>query len=159
MKQTAYLLDPDPDTTIFRAFELPDGISFKPIHDLIGCRLIELVRFDERHSLFVDEEGLRDGLTAFTIFEGYPQPLAGKIVCESACRRSRVSFGSRLTRDLDVPVGRWRRHGARNRPCVSRVRDQWAGVAVAPVDVAGAGSASRSRGVGRSGRTAFNPEA
>ncbi|TIT20686.1 MAG: hypothetical protein E5W70_20280 [Mesorhizobium sp.] len=103
MKQTAYLLDPD--TTIFRAFELPDGISFKPIHDLIGCRLIELVRFDERHSLFVDEEGLRDGLTAFTIFEGYPQPLAGKIVCESACRRSRVSFGSRLTRDLDVPSG------------------------------------------------------
>jgi hypothetical protein len=40
----------------------------------------EFVRFDERHSLFVDEEGLRDGLTAFTIFEGYPQPLAGKIV-------------------------------------------------------------------------------
>lgn len=78
MKQTAYLLDPE--TTIFRTVELPGGISFKPIYDLIGCRLIELVRFDERHSLFVDEEGLRDELTAFTIFEGYPQPLAGKIV-------------------------------------------------------------------------------
>lgn len=78
MKQIAYLLDPE--TTIFRAVELPTGISFKPIYDLIGCRLIEVVRFDERHSLFVDEEGLHDGLTAFTIFEGYPQPLAGKLV-------------------------------------------------------------------------------
>ena len=48
MKQTAFLLDPE--TTIFRAVELPGGISFKPIYDLIGCRLIEVVRFDERHS-------------------------------------------------------------------------------------------------------------
>lgn len=77
MSHTCYLLDPE--TTLFCAVTLPRGISFKPIYELIGCRLIELVRFDERHSLFVDEEGLHDGLTAFTIFEGYPQPLAGKI--------------------------------------------------------------------------------
>ncbi|WP_037461953.1 DUF3846 domain-containing protein [Sinorhizobium fredii] len=77
MSNTCYLLDPE--TTIFRAVTLPNGISFKPLYDLLGCRLIELVRFDERHSLFVDEEGLTDGLTAFTIFDGYPQPLAGKI--------------------------------------------------------------------------------
>ncbi|MES0000949.1 DUF3846 domain-containing protein [Mesorhizobium sp. M0051] len=78
MKQTGYLLDPE--TTIFRAVEFPAGNSYKPLHDLIGCRMTEVVRFDERHSLFVDEEGLREGLSAFTIFEGYPQPLAGKIV-------------------------------------------------------------------------------
>ncbi|TIL49625.1 protein psiB [Mesorhizobium sp.] len=78
MKQTAYLLDPE--TTIFRALEFPAGNSYKPLYDLISCQMIEVVRFDERHTLFVDEEGLRDGLTAFTIFEGYPQPLAGKII-------------------------------------------------------------------------------
>lgn len=32
------------------------------------------------HTLFVDEEGLQDGLTAFKILEGFPQPIAGKIV-------------------------------------------------------------------------------
>ncbi|MBB4590417.1 hypothetical protein GGE50_006349 [Rhizobium leguminosarum] len=78
MTKTAYLLDPE--TTLFRPVKLQDGISFKPLYELIGCRLIEVVRFDEKHSLFVDEEGLRDGLTAFTLFEGYPQPLAGKLV-------------------------------------------------------------------------------
>ncbi|MER8374521.1 protein psiB [Mesorhizobium sp. M1406] len=78
MKQTGYLLDPE--TSIFRAVEFPAGNSYKPLYDLIGCRMIEVVRFDERHSLFVDEEGLRDGLSAFTILEIYPQPLAGKIV-------------------------------------------------------------------------------
>ncbi len=36
--------------------------------------------FDTNHVLIGDEEGLRDGLTAFTVFDGYPQPLAGKIV-------------------------------------------------------------------------------
>ncbi len=74
---TAYLLDPE--TTIFKPVELPVSMGIRPIYDLIDCRLLEGVRFDERHTLFVDEEGLKEGLTAFTIFEGYPQPLAGKI--------------------------------------------------------------------------------
>ncbi|OWK25391.1 hypothetical protein AJ87_10910 [Rhizobium yanglingense] len=78
MENTAYLLDPE--TAIFRAVELPGAIGFKPICDLLGCRLAQMVRFDESHRLFLDGEGLRDGLTAFTIFDGYPQPLGGKIV-------------------------------------------------------------------------------
>lgn len=75
---TAYLLDPE--TTIFKPVELPVSTGIRPIYELIGCRLLEVVRFDERHTLFVDEEGLHEGLTAFTIFEGFPQPIAGKIV-------------------------------------------------------------------------------
>ncbi|MER9651432.1 DUF3846 domain-containing protein [Mesorhizobium sp. M0199] len=78
MKRVGYLLDSE--TTLFRAVEFPAGNSYKPLYDLISCQMIEVVRLDERHSLFVDEEGLGDGLSAFTIFEGYPQPLAGKIV-------------------------------------------------------------------------------
>lgn len=75
---TAYMLDPE--TTIFRPVELQVDMGIRPIYSLIGCHLLEVVRFDERHTLFVDEEGLRDGLTAFTIFEGFPQPIAGRIV-------------------------------------------------------------------------------
>ncbi|OWK25360.1 hypothetical protein AJ87_11140 [Rhizobium yanglingense] len=78
MENIAYLLDPE--TALFRAIELPGAIRFKPICDLLGCSLAQMVRFDESHWLFLDEEGLRDGSTAFTIFDGYPQPLGGKIV-------------------------------------------------------------------------------
>lgn len=73
-----YLLDPD--TTIFRPMTVPTDTGFKPIYQQIGCRLVDLVRFDDRHYLFVDEDGLSEGMTSFTIFDGYPQPLAGKIV-------------------------------------------------------------------------------
>ncbi|MCA1441907.1 protein psiB [Ensifer sp. IC4062] len=75
---TAYVLDPE--TTIFKPIELQVDLGIRPLYAIIGCRLLEVVRFDERHTLFVDEEGLQDGLTAFTIFEGFPQPIAGKIV-------------------------------------------------------------------------------
>nr|WP_244425658.1 DUF3846 domain-containing protein [Sinorhizobium fredii] len=70
----------DPETTIFKPVELQVDLGIRPLYAIIGCRLLEVVRFDERHTLFVDEEGLQDGLTAFTIFEGFPQPIAGKIV-------------------------------------------------------------------------------
>ncbi|KSV73559.1 hypothetical protein N183_24300 [Sinorhizobium sp. Sb3] len=75
---TAYVLDPE--TTIFKPVGLPVSTGIRPVYELIGCRLLEVVRFDERHTLLVDEEGLKEGLTAFTIFEGFPQPIAGKIV-------------------------------------------------------------------------------
>ncbi|RVL80278.1 hypothetical protein CN140_20250 [Sinorhizobium meliloti] len=75
---TAYVLDPE--TTIFKPVALQVDLGIRPLYEIIGCRLLEVERFDERHTLFVDEEGLQDGLTAFTIFEGFPQPIAGKIV-------------------------------------------------------------------------------
>ena len=78
MNNIAYVLESD--TTLFRAVELQIGISFSPIYDLVGSSLIEMIRFDDMHSLFLDEEALRDGLTAFTVFDGCLKPLAGKIV-------------------------------------------------------------------------------
>ncbi|MDQ0561081.1 MULTISPECIES: DUF3846 domain-containing protein [Rhizobium] len=77
MENFVYLLDSD--TATFRAAELCDRNSIAAISDLIGSDLIQMIRFDDMHSLFVDEEGLRAGLTSFTIFDGYPTPLAGKI--------------------------------------------------------------------------------
>ncbi len=78
MIQTAYLLDPE--TALFRPVSVENDAGYGPFYKLITCRLVELVRFDERHSLLVDEDGLRDGLTAYTLFDRYPQPLAGRIV-------------------------------------------------------------------------------
>jgi len=78
MENVVYLLDPE--TALFRAVELVGAISVKPISDLLGCKLTQMVRFDESHWLFVDAEGLREGLTAFTMFGRYPQPLGGRIV-------------------------------------------------------------------------------
>jgi hypothetical protein len=41
---------------------------------------VEVVAFDAHHKLIVDEEGLRDGLAAYSMLDGYPQALAGKLV-------------------------------------------------------------------------------
>lgn len=78
---TVYLLDPEAGT--IQAAEVAAPSAFSHTYGLIGCQLVEVVPFDTNHVLIVDEEGLRDGLTAFTVFDGYPQPLAGKIVLAS----------------------------------------------------------------------------
>ncbi|WP_137136978.1 DUF3846 domain-containing protein [Rhizobium sp. FKY42] len=75
---TLYLLDPHTET--IQEVEVAASSAFSQSYRLIGCNLVEVVPFDSKHALIIDEEGLRDGLTAFTIFDGYPQPLAGKIV-------------------------------------------------------------------------------
>lgn len=77
MKNCVYSLESE--TAIFRAAELSDRNSIAAISNLIGSDLIQMIRFDDMHALFVEEEALRAGLTAFTIFDGYPTPLAGKI--------------------------------------------------------------------------------
>nr|CAD6438861.1 protein psiB [Rhizobium sp. Q54] len=78
---TVYLLDPEAGT--IQAAEVAAPSAFSQTYGLIGCQLVEVVPLDTNHVLIVDEEGLRDGLTAFTVFDGYPQPLAGKIVLAS----------------------------------------------------------------------------
>lgn len=79
---TVYLLDPKAAT--IEAVEIEARSAFSQTYKLIGCDLVDLIPFDTFHSLVTDEEGLRDGLTEFTIFNRYPQPLAGKIVLMGA---------------------------------------------------------------------------
>ncbi len=64
----------------FRVVQLVGAVSIKSINDFLACEVTQMVRFDESHWLFVDEEGLRAGLTPFTIFDRYPEPLGGKVV-------------------------------------------------------------------------------
>ncbi|MBC2774976.1 protein psiB [Rhizobium sp. AQ_MP] len=80
-KTTVYVVDPHTET--IQAVDVEAPSAFSQTYTLINCQLVEVVPFDSNHVLIVDEEGLRDGLTAFTIFDGYPQPLAGKIVLTS----------------------------------------------------------------------------
>lgn len=78
---TVYLLDQEAGT--IQTAEIAAPSAFSQTYKLIGCQFVEIVPFDSHHVLIVDEEGLRDGLTAFTAFDGYPQPLAGKLVVAS----------------------------------------------------------------------------
>lgn len=77
MNHQCYLLDPE--TTILRAVTPETASGFRPFYDLIGAQSINVLRFDDRHSLYVDEDGLKPGITSFTIVGGYPQPIAGRI--------------------------------------------------------------------------------
>ncbi|CUX72170.1 MULTISPECIES: DUF3846 domain-containing protein [Agrobacterium] len=79
---TVYLLDPKAAT--IEAVEIEARSAFAQTYTLIGCELVQVIPFDTFHSLVTDEEGLRDGLTEFSIFKRYPQPLAGKIVLMGA---------------------------------------------------------------------------
>ena len=75
---TVYLLDPQAAT--IQAVEIRALTGYTEAYKLIGCQLVSVVPFDGHHTLIVDEDGLQDGLSGFTIFDGYPQPIAGKIV-------------------------------------------------------------------------------
>ncbi|MCT7377964.1 protein psiB [Chelativorans salis] len=86
MTKTTILYVLDPETTIFRGVTVSADAGIKGIYELIGSRKIDAVLFDERHSLYLNNDGLKDGLTAYTIFDGYPQPLAGKLVLAAESR-------------------------------------------------------------------------
>lgn len=46
---------------VFCTVEIADGVGLAPIFGLLGCRLVQMIRFDDSHALFLDEKGLRDG--------------------------------------------------------------------------------------------------
>ena len=76
MENLVYLLDPE--TTLFRAVELAGAVNIKPISDLLGCEVTQMVRFDESHWLFADEEGLRPGTTPSPFSTGTHSLSVGK---------------------------------------------------------------------------------
>lgn len=77
-----YLLDPEAGT--IQTVEIEAKSAFSQTYKLIGCELVQVVPFDSHHVLIVDEEGLREGLTAFTICDNWHEPLAGKVVLVGA---------------------------------------------------------------------------
>ena len=74
---TIYILDPE--TATFSAVEMPTDNGFAPLYAALACQVIETLHYDDRHVIFFDEDGLRNGLAAFTTLDGHPQPLAGKL--------------------------------------------------------------------------------
>lgn len=73
-----YLLDPancvvTTESVVFREF----GSGLK---SLLGASGAARTRYDDHHSLFFDDRGLCDGITAYTLFDGFPEPLCGRLV-------------------------------------------------------------------------------
>ncbi|RTM09655.1 MAG: DUF3846 domain-containing protein [Hyphomicrobiales bacterium] len=75
---TAYLVDVEKRT--IRAVTFDAGNSLDEIRRHIGCRMIDMVRIDRSHSIVVDDNGLTDELTCFTVLKDYPSPLAGNLL-------------------------------------------------------------------------------
>lgn len=80
MTKTATVYVIDPAAATIQAVDIEARSAFSQTYKLIDCRLVEIVPFDSHHKLIVDEEGLRDGLVAYSMLDGYPQALAGKLV-------------------------------------------------------------------------------
>ena len=56
--------------------------DYTDIQKHVGCDMFTTVRFDERNTAFVDDEGLINGTEKAVRFvdEVYPQPLAGRVL-------------------------------------------------------------------------------
>ncbi|SHN17091.1 DUF3846 domain-containing protein [Roseibium suaedae] len=50
------------------------------IKQRIRCSLFDIVRIDDHHDIFLDDNGLTDGLHTIVYLKGFPNPLAGNLV-------------------------------------------------------------------------------
>lgn len=78
MTFNAYLLDPAART--LAEVEISTGDATKSIAARIGCARIDAIAIDRTNTVYLDDDGLTDGLTCITKLEGFPNPLAGKLV-------------------------------------------------------------------------------
>lgn len=78
MSIKAYLLDPAART--LAEVEISTGHATKSIAARIGCTCIDAIALDRTNTVYLDDNGLTDGLTCITKLDGFPNPLAGKLV-------------------------------------------------------------------------------
>lgn len=81
MQNKAYLINPWQNTIMIVDFEY--GGSYTQIRNLIGTEeapdpTFSAVDIDDKHSIYIDDEGLFREDQAFFQLKGYPQPLQGK---------------------------------------------------------------------------------
>lgn len=50
------------------------------IKQRLGCGLFDVVRIDDHHDIFLDDNGLLDGLHTIAHLKNFPNPLAGNLV-------------------------------------------------------------------------------
>ncbi|UZX45539.1 hypothetical protein A6U84_25710 (plasmid) [Agrobacterium sp. 13-2099-1-2] len=78
MRSYAYLLDPE--TSLFRTVPLPEGDGLERFSPLLGANKLDATRFDERHSIVFDVQGLVRGLTSFSAHGERLPPFGGKLL-------------------------------------------------------------------------------
>ncbi|MCZ7497255.1 DUF3846 domain-containing protein [Agrobacterium tumefaciens] len=78
MTITAYLVEVEKRT--IRAVTIDPANTLSEIRNYIGCDLIDMVRVDRHHAIVVDDNGLLDELTCFTMLKDFGNPLAGNLL-------------------------------------------------------------------------------
>lgn len=73
-----YLLDPANGVMTLETVPIRDAGSVLGL--LIGTSGVGKARYDDHHTIYFDDGGLHNGVTAYTLFDGYPEPLCGKVV-------------------------------------------------------------------------------
>lgn len=75
---TAYVLDPA--TQIMRPVKLDARDPGRDVNRHLGCIFTERVPVDHGHAIYIDDNGMNNSLSGFTILDGWPNPLAGRLV-------------------------------------------------------------------------------
>jgi len=75
--RTVYLLDPQ--NALFEAIEIEVGDQ-EAINTELECEAADSLRFDDHHTLYFDDQGLCRGMSQYTMLDGYPDPLGGKLL-------------------------------------------------------------------------------
>ncbi|WP_298966591.1 hypothetical protein [uncultured Roseibium sp.] len=75
---TAYLLDSFSGALTTLTLKRETYIDQIKAH--INCTFFDVVRIDDHHDVFVDDNGLTDGLYTVSHLKDFPNPLAGNLV-------------------------------------------------------------------------------
>lgn len=73
-----YLLDPYLECLF--VLDVEDLITAAEIKNLIGSDSVDVIGFDSDHLIYFDDEGLRSGINHYTMLQGHPDPLVGKLL-------------------------------------------------------------------------------
>lgn len=73
-----YLLDPHLECLFI--LNVKELITAAEIKTLIGSDSVDVLGFDSDHLIYFDDEGLRSGINHYTMLEGHPDPLVGKLL-------------------------------------------------------------------------------
>mgnify|MGYP001430075340 CR=1 FL=1 len=85
----------DPVLAQFRAQLVPE-LSPDAIREIIECTAVDSIPFDSEHTLYFDDEGLRNGLSHYTMLDGFPDPLIGKLLLAASSARNKAPL---------IPIG------------------------------------------------------
>lgn len=108
----SYLLDAATET--IRTVMIPAGDQLAHISKLIGCSVVDVVRVERSHLVYVGANSMTDGLHSVTDLKGHASPFAGNLLIVGADERGEMTsvgdnlkhFATKLTivRPVFMPV-------------------------------------------------------